>query len=250
MRRAAKSSDMGNGDADRNHVGGAGRSVPASRRGAAGRKPTGRVRRTQAERSAETRGRLLDAAIQVLKDEGYANLTISKVAQRAGLTNGAIQHYFPSRVELMLAVMEAVYPVLEIPFDRIAAQDLNIRDRIDQLVEAFWKIYRRPEYVAIWDIGLGSRNDKVLRARFDSFQQHIFERVAQSLAALFADAQLSLDEVEQVFTLPIAYLRGCALQNLVGADRHRHIDLTLIKDVTFEQLIRVSPRASALASTR
>lgn len=51
--------------------------------------PTGssfRPRLTQDEKTAETRRRLLDAAIVCLIDRGYANTTTSEIAECAGLS--------------------------------------------------------------------------------------------------------------------------------------------------------------------
>src|SRR3954451_16463316 len=88
-----------------------------------------RSQRTQEERSTETRRKLIEAAIGVSQESGYANLTITKVAQHAGLSNGAMQHHFTSRDDLVLGVLDALYPILDIPFDEIAARKLSIRER-------------------------------------------------------------------------------------------------------------------------
>lgn len=48
-----------------------------------------RLRRTQEERSQETRARLLDATIESLIDVGYAGTTTTAVCERAGLSRGA-----------------------------------------------------------------------------------------------------------------------------------------------------------------
>lgn len=71
--------------------------------------PSTRTRRTQAERTEETRGRILDAAVHVLASKGYAGLRTSDVAATAGVSRGALTHHFPSRDELLLAVVEEVF---------------------------------------------------------------------------------------------------------------------------------------------
>ena len=52
------------------------------------------TRRSQAERSASTRQALLDATIACLVEDGYANTTTSRVAERAGVSRGAHLHHF------------------------------------------------------------------------------------------------------------------------------------------------------------
>ena len=63
-------------------------------------------RRSQAERSASTRAALLDATIASLVQDGYANTTTSRVAERAGVSRGAHLHHFQTRQALVAAAME------------------------------------------------------------------------------------------------------------------------------------------------
>ena len=65
-----------------------------------------RVRRTQAERTAAMRARLLDATIECLVTYGYAGTTTPRVAQLAGVTRGAQIHHFRSKEDLVVAAIE------------------------------------------------------------------------------------------------------------------------------------------------
>ncbi len=58
-------------------------------------------RRTQAERRAATHTALLDAAIDCLVEYGYAKTTTRRIAERAGVTPGALQHHFASKAALL-----------------------------------------------------------------------------------------------------------------------------------------------------
>src|SRR5271165_4721089 len=71
-------------------------------RGSAGARPT------QADRSAKTRGALLEAAARGLSRHGYANLILERVASDAGYTRGAIYHQFEDKQDLALAVIDWV----------------------------------------------------------------------------------------------------------------------------------------------
>ena len=67
------------------------------------------LRRTQAERSGETRRRILDAAVALLSERGYAGLRTGDVALAAGVSKGAQTHHFPSKETLVVAVVEHVF---------------------------------------------------------------------------------------------------------------------------------------------
>ena len=67
-----------------------------------------RVRLTQAERRARSRGALLESAARGLSRNGYGNLVLEEVAREAGYTRGALYHQFKDKEDLALAVIEWV----------------------------------------------------------------------------------------------------------------------------------------------
>ena len=66
----------------------------------------------QAQKSAMTRDRILDAAINCFIELGYTNVTTAKVAQSAGVSRGAMLHHFPSKTELIQAAVEYLHDKL------------------------------------------------------------------------------------------------------------------------------------------
>src|SRR5919197_3131976 len=66
-------------------------------------------RRSQADRRAETRAALLDAAARGLSRYGYSNLNLGDVAAEAGYTRGALYHLFDDKEDLALAVVGWVW---------------------------------------------------------------------------------------------------------------------------------------------
>lgn len=69
------------------------------------RRAAHRGRPTQAERSARSRGALLEAAARGLSRYGYGNLVLEDVAREAGYTRGALYHQFKDKEDLALAVL-------------------------------------------------------------------------------------------------------------------------------------------------
>lgn len=54
----------------------------------------------------ETKQKLINAALQVFSQKGYAASTTKDIAREAGVTDGLIYHYFSSKEELLLAVVD------------------------------------------------------------------------------------------------------------------------------------------------
>jgi AcrR family transcriptional regulator len=59
-------------------------------------------------RSSATRTKLVDAAIETLKGEGYAGTSARAIAERAGLNQGLIFYHFGSVANLLLAALDSV----------------------------------------------------------------------------------------------------------------------------------------------
>lgn len=62
------------------------------------------VRRTAAE-AAQTRCELMDAALEVFDECGFAGTTLQAISGRAGVTRGALYHHFASKAEIYDAVL-------------------------------------------------------------------------------------------------------------------------------------------------
>jgi AcrR family transcriptional regulator len=67
-----------------------------------------RTKEAAGSRSAETRRRLVAAAIETLKAEGYAGASARAISERAGSTQGLIFYHFGSVANLLLAALDAV----------------------------------------------------------------------------------------------------------------------------------------------
>lgn len=67
-----------------------------------------RKRRTQADRTAATRGALIAAARELFAGRGFADVSTPEIAAAAGVTRGAMYHHFADKQALFLAVATAV----------------------------------------------------------------------------------------------------------------------------------------------
>lgn len=66
------------------------------------------TRRTQAERAAETREALIEAARPLFAAHGFAEVALETIVRAAGVTRGALYHHFADKTELFAAVFERV----------------------------------------------------------------------------------------------------------------------------------------------
>jgi AcrR family transcriptional regulator len=88
------------------------------------------ARLTQSERRERTRSALVAAARQLFAEHGFAESSRDEIAERAGVTRGALYHYFDSKTDLAAAVVEAIDAEL---VDRVVTGARRGTDAVDQL---------------------------------------------------------------------------------------------------------------------
>ncbi len=144
----------------------------------------------QAQKSAMTRDRILDAAISCFINLGYTNVTTAKVAQAAGVSRGAMLHHFPSKTELIQAAVEYLHDkLIEDYTARVSSipAALKGRERRRAGVEAYWEHLTGDLFVVYHELCTASRSDPELRAILESSQQAFEQHVRESNEALFEE---------------------------------------------------------------
>ena len=63
--------------------------------------------------STKSREKILQAAFDVLSQQGYENTSIKDIAEHAGVAQGLVHYYFKSKQQLVLAVLEFVCDKVE-----------------------------------------------------------------------------------------------------------------------------------------
>jgi AcrR family transcriptional regulator len=66
------------------------------------------ARHVKPDEYAARRREILDAAVELIRDKGYARMTIDDVLAKTGISKGALYHYFRSKFALLEGVVEAV----------------------------------------------------------------------------------------------------------------------------------------------
>lgn len=174
-----------------------------------------RKRRTQAERTAETRDALIDAAIGLLHRKGYGGATTELIAEAAGMTRGALHHHFKTRADLMAEVIRSVYEREQHAYQEIAAgtgRGAQLSDWPDML----WAVLSKPSGLAVLEILQASRSDPDLAARVAPMQAAV-ERM--SLAAI--DAQFGGEDAATMLPgirLLVWAVRGLAIAQMLAPD--------------------------------
>lgn len=141
----------------------------------------------QAKKSAMMRDNILDAAIECFINIGYASTTTARIAERAGVSRGAMLHHFPSKSELMRAAVEHLHgKLLALYTSHIEKipMDLPVDERNRRGIQGYWDYLSSDLYTAYHELCVAGRTDPEL--------QHILEDSIASFDQAIIDSNLRL----------------------------------------------------------
>ena len=178
--------------------------------------PVTAVRRTQAERSATTQGKLLDAALDCLVELGYAGTTTTVVAERAGVSRGAQLHHFPTRAALVAAAVEHLYARLTADYQRGFAALSPRRERLRAAIRLLWSMYTSRHFPAVIELFTAARSDGELRAHLEPIAPRHQRNVYRLAREYFPEAA----RLERRFDTALALILD-AMQGMASSDVQR-----------------------------
>lgn len=121
---------------------------------------------TQAERRAATQAALLDATIESLIEDGWAATTTRSVAQRAGVSQGAQQHHYPTKMDLVGAALSRLMNQLAELSLALAEPEGTERQRAEALLDGLWLINTLPISSAVLELINHARTDPRVAEQF------------------------------------------------------------------------------------
>jgi AcrR family transcriptional regulator len=154
----------------------------------------------QEERSAETRRRLLEAAIACLNERGYTGTTTTEIAGRAGVSRGAQVHHFRHKEELVIGALEHIcerrLAELEFAFEELPIGGLEFR--LETLIDLMWTAFRGPSFYAWLELLVASRTEPILRAAVRETNQRMAIGIRKAFAKFLDDGLTPPERAERL----------------------------------------------------
>jgi AcrR family transcriptional regulator len=117
-------------------------------------------RKTQQERRQATQSAVLSAALEVLVADGYQKFSANRVATRAGVSRGALERYYPTKNELLVA---ATKHAMDIAVARAEQQAKRCeRPTVERFLVDSEHFYFRPLYRANLELAIAAASDPAL----------------------------------------------------------------------------------------
>lgn len=198
------------------------------------------VRRTQSERRASTQAALLEATLQTLRELGYAKTTTTEIVARAGVSQGALFRYYPTKEALLSAAATALCASLFPRFRAAMRANKKGADPVEQGIRGLWRIFKTDEVRVLHELYAAAPTEPGLKSAL--------------LPVLVAHRAQTLDVAKELFPglavspmfeaaadLVLAAMTGAALMLLGESDRKR-------EEAFIDSLVGSTRVALALAS--
>ena len=135
-----------------------------------------------------TRERVVRAAIECIRDEGYYRASSNRIAERAEVTWGVIQHHFGTRDGLLIAVARRSADQLVDLAEHAVIQGESVEERLTSFADVMWKHFRRPEYLVSVQIMLNLSRDPKVQAETAATTADLNRRLAGTWPSLLVAA--------------------------------------------------------------
>jgi len=158
----------------------------------------------------QTRGRILDAALDIFARKGYHDASVDEIVESSGSSKGSVYFHFPNKQRLFLALVDKFADVLERHVHESVEQEAagiqRVRLALEAVMNTFAK-YRAPAKVLLVQaVGLGSA--------FEEKRMEVQQRFAL-LIKHYLDQAVEVGDIAPVDTEMVAYAWMGAINELV-----------------------------------
>jgi AcrR family transcriptional regulator len=128
---------------------------------------------------------ILRAAKRLFSRTGGINFSVRGVAKEAGVSLGAVQHFYPTKEKLLIAMLQYVVGGYDQNYSRLLSRlpndgEVRLLAVVDFLVSDIWRVETRQFFFAFWALGAHSRFAQRLR---DKAYEYHCNGLAQFIAA-------------------------------------------------------------------
>ncbi len=120
---------------------------------------------SKADQSAETRRRIVLAAVECLAERGFAGTTLQVIAERMSMSRTPIHYHFSTRLDLFVEVARRLPTVRAQQFGERLEGLHTFRQRMKAIVVLAKSNSVRPEHLAAIELKLAARSDTELGAQ-------------------------------------------------------------------------------------
>lgn len=183
-----------------------------------------------------TRGLILGAAVDALIASGYSAISTMAVQRAAGVSRGALLHYFPTRAQLVQGLVAHLVESNEAAVREISASLPAELDAVSRAVRALFEALSRPAFEAELELWAAARTDPELRAALRVAERAAGRDLRRVVDEVFGPQLVAQPCYPLIAELTVMLIRGLAVSSALRAGNRAARDLVeqwadLVRDI-------------------
>jgi AcrR family transcriptional regulator len=174
--------------------------------------------------------------MECLVELGWAGTSTTEVARRAGVSRGAQQHHYPTKMLLVAAALEHLLERQRFAYERAFAGLPESERNVEGALDLLWNTFRQAPSLALMELAMAARTDETLRDLSIGINERVVQVILETFHRLFP---ASLDEqvADTLIRSLFATFIGLTLQNSLDDDAHGHQAAVLTQLKSFARLL-------------
>ncbi|MDX6218376.1 MAG: hypothetical protein QOJ48_57 [Frankiales bacterium] len=173
---------------------------------------------TQAQRRASTQAKILDATVDALVHVGYAGASTTEICKRAGVSQGALFRYWPTKGELLADAAQHLLGRVTEAYELTFAGRGGVSAR--EALEGLWETYRLPDLQAAVELYVAARTDPDLAAALARIEPAHRANLHRIAVQVIDPALVALPGFSDFVELALAAVQGAAMSAAVVDTSH------------------------------
>jgi AcrR family transcriptional regulator len=193
-----------------------------------------RSRRTQEERSSETRAKVIAAATDCVAELGFRGATMTAIAERAGVTWGALQHHYGDKDAILDGVLHGSLERLEEELGALRATAGGVPERVRAVVRKARELIDGPSYRAFVEIQLNrGRGGSAATRAHREWSRAVAASLRRAWRGAFGGLGLRSNRLDAGQRFAFMLLSGIAAESMLfpDVDNSRHYFVILEQDL-------------------
>lgn len=170
-----------------------------------------------AKNTHKRKEKIIDAAIEVLKEKSVEEATVREIAERAGVTTGSIYHYYKNKDELLYDVINHSvhfsYKISKMNESTTKGQEELLLEITNEISQRLSKIDEQKLHILLLSDAISKSGD--MKEKYKLNYDNIINKTANMYYFTFGISNENLKR--SVSAILVAALDGIAIQQSLGA---------------------------------
>lgn len=188
------------------------------------------------KKGAETRTTIIQSAIKLLIEEGYHSFSLRKVALRAGVSIGNLQHHFASKENLISVMLDDVISGYLEEFQSLLksadSPKQQLRSVIQRVVEDLGTKETTMFFPELWSLANHDRSVSKLMHTMYAKYQAIYHTIIKAI-----NPGLSKSQIEKAGLFFVSSLEGHTM--FIGYGKVANHQIDAISEIAYQSFLHI-----------